>query len=1162
LKNLNFVTELNEFTELIKSVKDKKTPVYLTGLSNIHKADMVLNMYHQIEGTFLILCSDDSAAYKLMTDVNDLAQEHIAQQFISRDFSFFHIEGMGKEYEQQRISTLSSIISGDCSLIVTSVSAFLQRTIPKQYMMDNTVSIKMGDDYDIKELIQKLTLAGYVRRDNVDGNHQFSHRGFILDIFISGYKKPVRLEFWDNIVDSISHFNIETQRREEAVKSITITPSIEVLVGDVDGFIDKLNNLKENLNADKSIKLINEIDKDINKLESGLTLPSYDKYINFCYEEFNSIMDYFDEPTLVISEQFDIFSSLKTHNDMNGEEIVDLLGENVLCKEMVGFYRDNSYVEKSCSKYNTVIMDTFLRTSKLPIKKILDFSGTTISPSVGTLLSLKDDILGYLYNQYAIVLFGGNEKSSKLITKDLQNENINAVYTQCIKEIEPNIVYVTDGSISNGYTYNGLKYCIMTVSKHKNTKSKKSTKAKNNNSLTSLDDIKGGDLLVHSAHGIGRFCGINNMVVSGVKKDYIKIQYRGKDTLYLPVTQLDLVSKYIGPRDDERVKLNKLHSVEWNKTKQKVYNSVKDMAKELIQIYSKRSKIKGFNFSEDNEWQKQFEEHFPFTETDDQLKCVKEIKEDMQSTHPMDRLLCGDVGFGKTEVAIRAAFKAVMDGKQCSILVPTTILAWQHYQNILKRMEQFPVKVELLSRFRTPKQQKEIIKKLSTGEIDIIVGTHRIVQRDIIFKDLGLAIIDEEQRFGVTHKEKFKEMFCGVDVLTLSATPIPRTLNMAMSGIRDMSLIEEAPIDRKPVQTYVMEHNDDVIIEAIKREKRRGGQVYYVHNNTETISLVAGRIRNSIEDIRVVVAHGKMNEQQLSKIWSDLINGEIDVLVCTTIIETGVDVANCNTLIVENSDNMGLSQLYQLRGRVGRSTRRGFCYLTFRTGKVLTEIATKRLSAIREFTNFGSGFKIALRDLEIRGAGNILGGSQHGHMDSVGYDMYIKLLNNAILEERGEKGEVLDKECLIDIPVDAFIPDYYIIDIATRIDIYKKIATVKSKSSEMDIIDELIDRFGEPPKCVYGLIDIALIRNTAINMNISEILQKSGNIFFYSNNFDINYISLFIRQYNGGRVLFNASTKPYISVKVDNGKKSLDILKDVIKVFSDIVCDSEKDNKK
>ena len=591
--------------------------------------------------------------------------------------------------------------------------------------------------------------------------------------------------------------------------------------------------------------------------------------------------------------------------------------------------------------------------------------------------------------------------------------------------------------------------------------------------------------------------------------------------------------------------MNRLHSGEWQKTRARVKKAVDEMADELIALYAQRMKVKGYAFSPDTEYQRDFEAHFDYQETDDQLRCIAEIKADMEKPVPMERLLCGDVGFGKTEVALRAAFKCVMDGKQCAILCPTTILAWQHYQTLLHRMGNFPIEIELLSRFRSPKEQKAVVQKLQNGRADIVVGTHRLVSKDIHFKDLGLAIIDEEQRFGVAHKERFKEMLAGVDMLTLSATPIPRTLNMAMSGIRDMSVIEEAPQNRHPVQTYVLEHDDGVIFEALRRELHRGGQAYYIHNNIETIHGCAARIKEAIPEARVGVAHGKMPEEELSRIWKQLMDQEIDILVCTTIIETGVDVANCNTLVIERADRMGLSQLYQLRGRVGRSSRRAFAYFTFQRGQVLSETATKRLNAIREFTKFGSGFRIALRDLEIRGAGNILGTRQHGHMEAVGYDMYLRLLSEAVAEKQGKAPDTLaTAECLVDMQLEAHIPEDYIENLSQRIDVYRKIASIKTEEDSSDLIDELIDRFGEPPQSVKGLIDVALLRNTAAQFGFKEINQKSDALHLIPERLDLNLAGALAARMKG-RVTINAGSSPYLAVKL-KGQDSLSCLREIM----------------
>ncbi|MGN1169159.1 MAG: transcription-repair coupling factor, partial [Acutalibacteraceae bacterium] len=667
--------------------------------------------------------------------------------------------------------------------------------------------------------------------------------------------------------------------------------------------------------------------------------------------------------------------------------------------------------------------------------------------------------------------------------------------------------------------------------------------------FNSLEELHKGDYIVHAAHGIGIFDGITQLEADGNIKDYIKIKYDKGDVLYVPVTQLDQVSKYIGPgSDDHAVRLNRLGGSEWNKTRSKVRSSVKDMAKELIELYAKRMNMPGFAFSPDIDMQNDFERRFEFEETDDQIRCINEIKDDMEKPHPMDRLLCGDVGFGKTEVALRAAFKCVADGKQCAILVPTTILALQHYQTIKKRFDGFPVEAQMISRFVPPKQQAKIKADLKRGYVDIIVGTHRLISKDIEFRDLGLIIVDEEQRFGVAQKEKLKSAYPNVDVLTLSATPIPRTLNMAMSGIRDMSILEEAPQDRHPVQTYVIEHNMDVLVQAMSNELRRGGQVYYLHNRTESIAKTAAKIKEMMPDANVAYAHGQMTEERLSDIWKSLIEGETDILVCTTIIETGVDVPNVNTLIVENADKMGLSQLHQLRGRVGRSSRRASAFFTFTRGKELSEIASKRLTAIREYTEFGSGFKIAMRDLEIRGAGNILGTQQHGHMEAVGYELYMKMLSQAVGEEKGELKPAPEKECLIDLPVNAYIPPEYIKSVPNKIAMYRRIADIRNRDDADDVMDELIDRFGEPPESVQGLITVSLLRNTAIAQGVYEIGRTGEKIKLFIEELDMPKITALAAAMKG-RITVAAAGKPHIAIKIHPGENQLVILKKALEIM-------------
>lgn len=801
-------------------------------------------------------------------------------------------------------------------------------------------------------------------------------------------------------------------------------------------------------------------------------------------------------------------------------------------------------------KKDTVFLDDFARGSfDVPVRDLVTFTASTLPVWNGKLDILLDDLSPLVQKDSTVVVMGGTEKAAKNLAEDLENEDVPALYFPLEPaEFPRGRVSVLPGALSGGFGYPHEKFYAFTYGRNAVASKKRKSRSgfKKGQSLHSLDELKKGDYVVHSLHGIGVFDGINKLEVGKITKDYIKIKYAKGDVLYVPVTQLDLVSKYIGPHEDDgrTVKLNKIGGKDWEKTRNKVRAAVKDMADQLIALYSKRQNSPGYAFSPDIDMQSDFERRFEYDETSDQLRAIDEIKGDMEKPYPMDRLLCGDVGFGKTEVALRAAFKCAADGKQCAILVPTTILAYQHYRTILKRFDGFPVEIEMLSRFRTPKEQEKILKNLKRGSLDIIVGTHRLVSKDVKFKDLGLLIVDEEQRFGVAQKEKLKELFPTVDVLTLSATPIPRTLNMAMTGIRDMSVIEEAPQDRYPVQTYVIEHDMGILCEAMEKELRRGGQVYYLHNRVESIESTAAKIKEMMPSARIAVAHGRMGEEELSEIWRDLLEGDIDILVCTTIIETGVDVPNCNTLIIEDADRLGLAQLHQIRGRVGRSTRRASAYFTFKRGKELSEIANRRLSAIREYTEFGSGFKIAMRDLEIRGAGNVLGAQQHGHMEAVGYDMYLQLLGEAVEEEKGEKPISRKKECLIDMQIDAHIPDNYIKSIPQRLAVYRRIADIKNTEDAEDVKDELRDRFGEIPQSVQGLIDVSLLRNTAAAKGIYEIGQKGNSVILYVNDIDTNTV-LNLSSMMRGRVSIMDYGKKHIAVKIADGQSPLDTLKEI-----------------
>jgi transcription-repair coupling factor (superfamily II helicase) len=1139
--------DLSGFKELKSALASGDFPCSVSGVSGIHKAQFLLALSK--DGTVLAVTDDEASARRIADDINEMAREKIAYAYPAKDFTLVPVEGVSREYEHARLEVLSKLLSGECKIVVAGIEAALQRTIPPDVLKGRTFCIKTGDEISTAELSKRLLAAGYSRAEQVDGVSQFSIRGSIVDIFPVQSSMPVRIELWGDEIDSISYFDPETQRRTENINEIPVSPALEVLFESTQAFAEKIKALISSLKGKRAELAKGSLLRDAEKLENGMSFANIDKYISLAYENPATVFDYVGG-LVCISEYRNAAEKARAFLSQHNEDIKILLESGELCKGLEGYCIEFSEFLHLAQKHPLVCLDSFVRQApELSFKKLINLTAFQTAPWGGEIRQLIEDLQSFCERGYSVIVMAGSEKTLPILLSDLTESGISCEIAKDDSTLSAGRVLLMTGCVSGGYDYPETKTALITQAKALSSK-RSLKKRKKGEEIKSLSDISQGDLVVHALHGIGRFEGIKKLELEGITKDYITIKYAGTDVLYVPVTQLDLVSRYIGPRDDGAVKLNKLSSTEWQKTRSRVKKAVKDMADELIALYAKRAATKGFAFSPDNDWQQDFEQRFEYNETDDQLRAIEEIKADMQKPQPMDRLLCGDVGFGKTEVALRAAFKCVLDGKQCAILVPTTILAWQHYQTALRRFEHFPVKIELLSRFRSPKQQQEVVKSIKKGLVDIVIGTHRLVQKDVEFKDLGLVIIDEEQRFGVAHKERFKELFAGVDVLTLSATPIPRTLNMAMSGIRDMSVIEEPPQDRHPVQTYVVEHDMGVIAQAISKELRRGGQVYYIHNRIETIELCASRLKEMLPDANIGIAHGRISEDELSEIWRKLIDHEIDILVCTTLIETGVDVPNCNTLIIEDADKLGLSQLYQLRGRIGRSNRRAFAYFTFRRGKVLSEVASKRLEAIREFTQFGSGFRIALRDLEIRGAGSILGGKQHGHMEAVGYDMYLQLLSEAIAEEKGEAPPRTPEECLVDVQIEAHIPENYIENLSQRLDVYRKIAGISTKEESMELVDELIDRYGEPPKAIIGLINVALLRNTASSLGISEISQKGENLLFYIKNPSIEQISRLSAAFKG-RVLFNNLNKPYISVKLAPKEKAVDLMQAVLDIMTD-----------
>ncbi|MCH5325378.1 MAG: transcription-repair coupling factor [Eubacterium sp.] len=1149
----NMAQTLREYRRVTEQLNNPTpVPMLVTGLSHIHKAHFLAAMMDEetIAFPLLIITESEATAARLTEDIN-VMHGGGAYQFPASDMLLTDTEAHSADYSYRRIETLWAALSGRARLIIASAEAAVQLTVPRGVLKAHTVTVAPGDEIKLDELAKTLVAAGYTRCDMIEGKGQFSIRGSLADIYPVNSEYPVRIELWGDEIDTVSSFDLESQRRIDTVKSVTVTPCSETVFESAEDFADRLEEFikKASRSKAKNDRALAKIRTDIDRLRGGVDVSCLQRYYPVCYpDNAESVFDY--AKGLIICESFASAENARGAIAAHLDDLKILTEDGILCRGLDKYLLSkNEYTEHAAK--TQMYMDTFMRGGGLQLSSALSVKTMQLSPWSGEYKLLCEELKSYMHSGYSVVVFSGTEKSARLLAQDLRDSGFSADYSDKPKKLYAKKIFVTQGTLSAGFEYAESKIAVITRAAAATAKTAPTAKANKKGRLRSLDEISRGDLVVHNSYGIGVFEGVQKLTADRVSKDYIKIKYAGTDVLYVPVTQLDLISRYIGSGDSDTVKLNKLSTDAWKKSKSRAKAAAKEMATELIALYSKRMKLQGFAFSQDGERQEIFENHFSYIETDDQLRCVSEIKSDMMKTVPMERLLCGDVGFGKTEVALRAAFKCIEDGKQCAILVPTTVLAWQHYQTILKRMDGFDIKAEMLSRFRTPKEQKLILKKLEEGDIDIIVGTHRLVQDDINFFDLGLVIIDEEQRFGVSHKEKLKEGHPEVDILTLSATPIPRTLNMAMSGIRDMSVIETPPGDRHPVTTYVAEYDRGVIAQAISKELRRGGQVYYIHNRVESIYSCAAEIQKMVPETRIGVAHGKMSEEELMDVWRRLIDAEIDVLVCTTIIETGVDVPNVNTLVIENADCMGLAQLHQLRGRVGRTGRRAYAYFTFKRGKMLTEIATKRLEAIREFTRFGSGFRIAMKDLEIRGAGSILGQHQSGHLETVGYDMYLKLLNEAVAEQRGETVQ-LKPECLIDIKVDAFIPEDYISNQAQRIDCYRKIAQIETEDDAWDVTDELIDRYGDLPKTVEGLIEVARLRHMAQDMQITEVIQNGDAIVFYLGNADRNMmlrVSALSGKF-GKKLLLNLTGKPCFKIVISDKDKPLSVLKAALETLN------------
>ena len=1106
------LNRLPELQQLLTALEGGRSPVALSGTAAIHRAHAAAWIGLATGRPVVVVCADETEGEKLARDLAAFAGTAVPV-LPPRDFTFHNAASVSRQWEHRRLSLIKALGEGRLPFLVATVEGLLQRTIPPQTLAGCCRELKVGGACDLNELAEALSAAGYVRCEQVEGVGQFALRGGILDVYSPGMEQPVRAEFFGDEIDAMGFFNPATQRRTENVDSAQLLPAAEVLPqlapGGLAGLSARLSRLAAKALQNGQKALADTLQGDGEAVAQGRSFPALDRYLALIYPKLSGAVDCLPPDACVVIDQCArVADRARSYQWQLDEDVKTLLEQGELDGSCGELALTLPQLLGRLEEWPVVYLDSFTTSSyPTPPKALLSVTAKQLPPFLGSLDTAVQDLAHYQSGGFAcLVLVSGEQRALDLQTL-LREQKIKAAVDFQLTELpQPGQVVITVGGLSGGFEYPAIRLAVLSEGEKAAPKRPRARKeATNRQKLKSYADLAPGDLVVHEHHGVGRYVGMVKMPVEGVERDYVKIAYAGTDVLYVPATQLDLVSKYIGGGEDanETKKLNRLGGGEWEKAKTRARKAVQDLARGLVQLYAQRQRQPGYAFSPDSPWQREFEEQFEYPETDDQLRCVGEIKQDMERPVPMDRLLCGDVGYGKTEVAFRAVMKCVLDGKQAAILVPTTVLARQHYLTALRRFQSYPVNVDVVSRFRTPAQMRETLRKVESGEVDVLIGTHRLFNKDVRFKNLGLLVVDEEQRFGVQHKERLKETFKQVDVLTLSATPIPRTLNMALSGIRDMSTLEEPPADRQPVQTYVLEHDWNLLADAMRRELERGGQVFYLHNRVETIDRCAARVQALLgEDVAIGVAHGRMAQESIDDVMAQMTDGELNVLVCTTIIETGIDLPNVNTLILEDADRLGLAQLHQLRGRVGRSSRRAFAYLTYRRGKVLSEVAAKRLEAIREFAEFGSGFKIAMRDLEIRGAGNVLGPEQSGFMLSVGYDMYLKLLEEAVLLEQGQPLPTRT-ECAADLSVSASIPDRYVPSPEQRMDLYRRIAAIRSEEEADELVDELIDRYGEPPKPVNNLISVALLRSTAARCRIHDIGQKGDRLVFALDAFEL-----------------------------------------------------------
>ena len=1121
-----------KFKEYLESLKNNNAPIAILGLAGVGVEQIVSCTEAEIKRPICLITYNELQAKKLTEELLNYTNE--VYFFPKREILVYEYILESKELPYERIEVLKKIKSEKIKILVCSVESLLQPISPEEVLFKNEIFLEVGKTYELENLKKKISMLGYNKTELIGGKGEFSSRGGILDIsFDDNY--GIRIEFWGDEIDSIRKFDIQTQRSIEMIENINISPLHEFLLeNDLESVCNKILENINNYTKNQQ----NNVIEDIKLIKEGEYISKVDKYFKCFYNKKVTLLDYItkkyvfflEEPKKILARGKNIL------NEIDSLEKALIEKERIIPDALKNYIKVEELNDKILYEKKIYLISDDL-VENLSVEKYY-FKFRTLNYNRLEFSKFIEDILKAKSNGKKIYLYVNSKEKAKKLQTVLEENEIISEYNENLKysEISNGIaVKIILGNLLQGYENYEANTLVISANDLISVEKKKKRRASklfNEAEKIVFSELKQGDYVVHKIHGIGQFIGVNTLVTDKTTKDYIKIKYKNDDILYVPTDQLDNVKKYIGG-GDALPKINRLGSKEWENTKERVKKNLREVAKELIELYAKRQKSKGYAFSKDTPWQQEFENSFIYQETDDQLRCIEEIKKDMEMQKPMDRLLCGDVGYGKTEVAIRAAFKAIMDQKQVAYLVPTTVLADQQYKSFKERMEEFPVNVEVLNRFKTKKEQQEIIKKLKLGEIDIVIGTHRILSKDIEFKDLGLLIIDEEHRFGVKDKEKIKEYKNSIDVLTMTATPIPRTLHMSIVGVRDMSIIYEPPQNRKPVQTYVLEYDEEVIKEAITKELERGGQVFYLFNNVEGIERKANEILNLLPEAKVSFAHGKMSGNELEAIMLDFINGETNVLVCTTILESGIDIPNANTIIVENADRLGLAQLYQIRGRVGRSGTQAYAYITYKRDKLLSEVADKRLKAMKEFTEFGSGFKIAMRDLEIRGAGSMLGEIQHGHMEQVGYDTYCNLLEQVIKEMKDIPQEE-EQDFQIDLNVSSYIPTEYISDSSQKIKIYQDIALCRNEDDVQNIIDEMIDIYGEMPKQVENLLNIARIKFIAKKLYILKIQQKANGIVFSfdGEKFKFDIVDKLLKEYRN-KIKFSPGKEPYITYKIE-----------------------------